>query len=172
MPHVREDTVLDGSTCARQNPVISAGPDRWRCGGRLGRHAVSRVPVTSAPTIAHACNSSDRGSAFPRRAVLAHLRCVTRPKTPPTNNQNGWRGIKRSKSHKYHFPIPLVFRIKTIKIPGKSREMENTGERSSTIVSILSLRREGIRARRGVGEMSQVQEASDGQSWSDTVRLR
>ena len=44
-----------------------------------------------------------------------------------SNNQNGWRGIKQSKSHKYHFPIPLVFRIKTIKIPGKSREMENTG---------------------------------------------
>jgi len=43
-----------------------------------------------------------------------------------SNNQNGWRGIKQSKSHKYHFPIPLVFRIKTIKIPGKSREMENT----------------------------------------------
>jgi len=76
--------VLDGSTCARQNPVSSAGPDRWRCGGRLGRHAVSRVPVTSAPTIAHACNSSHRGSAFPRRAVLAILRCVTRPKTPPS----------------------------------------------------------------------------------------
>ena len=73
--------MLDGSTCARQNPVISAGTDRWRCGGRLGRHAVSRVPVTSAPTIAHACNSSQRGSAFPRRAVLAILRCVTRPKT-------------------------------------------------------------------------------------------
>ena len=30
-----------------------------------------------------------------------------------SNNQNGWRGIKQSKSHKYHFPIPLVFRIKT-----------------------------------------------------------
>jgi len=44
-----------------------------------------------------------------------------------SNNQNGWRGIKQSESHKYHFPIPLVFRIKTIKIPGKSREMENTG---------------------------------------------
>jgi hypothetical protein len=44
-----------------------------------------------------------------------------------SNNQNGWRGIKQSKSHKYHFPTPLVFRIKTIKIPGKSREMENTG---------------------------------------------
>ena len=29
--------------------------------------------------------------------------------------------IKQSKSHEYHFPIPLVFRIKTIKIPGKSR---------------------------------------------------
>jgi len=43
-----------------------------------------------------------------------------------SNNQNGWRGIKQSKSHKYHFPIPLVFRIKTIKIPGKSREMEST----------------------------------------------
>ena len=43
-----------------------------------------------------------------------------------SNNQNGWRGIKQSKSHKYHFPIPLVFRIKTIKIPGKSREMDNT----------------------------------------------
>jgi hypothetical protein len=43
-----------------------------------------------------------------------------------SNNQNGWRGIKQSKSHKYHYPIPLVFRIKTIKIPGKSREMENT----------------------------------------------
>ena len=38
-----------------------------------------------------------------------------------SNNQNGWPGIKQSKSHKYHFPIPLVFRIKTIKIPGKSR---------------------------------------------------
>ena len=44
-----------------------------------------------------------------------------------SNNQNGWCGIKQSKSHKYHFPIPLVFRIKTIKIPGKSREMDNTG---------------------------------------------
>jgi hypothetical protein len=44
-----------------------------------------------------------------------------------SNNQNGWRGIKQSKSHKYHFPIPLVFRIKTIKIPEKSREMDNTG---------------------------------------------
>ena len=43
-----------------------------------------------------------------------------------SNNQNGWCGIKQSKSHKYHFPIPLVFRIKTIKIPGKSREMDNT----------------------------------------------
>ena len=43
-----------------------------------------------------------------------------------SNNQNGWCGIKQSKSHKYHFPIPLVFRIKTIKIPGKSREMGNT----------------------------------------------
>ena len=29
--------------------------------------------------------------------------------------------IKQSKSHKYHFPIPLVFSIKTIKTPGKSR---------------------------------------------------
>ena len=38
-----------------------------------------------------------------------------------SNNQNGWPGIKQSKSHKYHYPIPLVFRIKTIKIPGKSR---------------------------------------------------
>ena len=36
-------------------------------------------------------------------------------------------GIKQSKSHKYHYPIPLVFRIKTIKNPGKSREMDNTG---------------------------------------------
>jgi len=43
-----------------------------------------------------------------------------------SNNQNGWPGIKQSKSHKYHFPIPLVFRIKTIKIPEKSREMGNT----------------------------------------------
>ena len=38
-----------------------------------------------------------------------------------SNNQKVWRGIKQSKSHKYHYPIPLVFRIKTIKIPGKSR---------------------------------------------------
>jgi hypothetical protein len=44
-----------------------------------------------------------------------------------SNNQNGWPGIKQSKSHKYHYPIPLVYIIKTIKIPGKSREMENTG---------------------------------------------
>ena len=43
-----------------------------------------------------------------------------------SNNRNGWPGIKQSKSHKYHFPIPLVFRIKTIKIPEKSREMDNT----------------------------------------------
>jgi hypothetical protein len=48
-----------------------------------------------------------------------------------SNNQNGWCGIKQSKSHKYHFPIPLVFRIKTIKIPEKSREMDNTDERSA-----------------------------------------
>ena len=38
-----------------------------------------------------------------------------------SNNQKGSRKIKQSKSHEYHFPIPLVFRIKTIKIPGKSR---------------------------------------------------
>ena len=79
--------MLDGSTCARQNPVISAGTDRWRCGGRLGRHAVLRVPVTSAPTIAHACNSSHRGSAFPRRAVLSEFKvCDTSQNTPPATN--------------------------------------------------------------------------------------
>ena len=44
-----------------------------------------------------------------------------------SNNQKGSRKIKQSKSHEYHFPIPLVFIIKTIKIPGKSREKENTG---------------------------------------------
>ena len=43
-----------------------------------------------------------------------------------SKNQKVWRRIKQSKSHKYHYPIPLVFRIKTIKIPGKSREMGNT----------------------------------------------
>jgi hypothetical protein len=36
-----------------------------------------------------------------------------------SNNQKVWRGIKQSKSHKYHYPIPLVFRIKTIKNPGE-----------------------------------------------------
>merc|ERR1712153_59312 len=55
---LREDTVLDGSTCARQGPVISEGPSRWRCGGGLSRRAVSRVLVTSAPTITDACDST------------------------------------------------------------------------------------------------------------------
>ena len=63
-----------------------------------------------------------------------------------SNNQNGWCGIKQSKSHKYHFPIPLVFRIKTIKLPEKSREMDNTdpdtrhrpfGTHAATSTSVL-----------------------------------
>eukprot|EP00964_Phaeocystis_antarctica_P048221 scaffold27916_cov59-Phaeocystis_antarctica.AAC.1 len=70
---LREDTVLGGSTCARQNPVISEGTDRWRCGGGLSGHAVSRVPVTSAPTIGYTRDSSQGASAAPRRAVLANL---------------------------------------------------------------------------------------------------
>ena len=57
-----------------------------------------------------------------------------------SNNQNGWRGIKQSKSHKYHFPIPLVFRIKTIKIPEKSREMDNTALVSLTPSTRLETR--------------------------------
>ena len=66
--------MLGGSTCARQNPVISEGTDRWRCGGGLSGHAVSRVPVTSAPTIGYTRDSSQGASAAPRRAVLANLR--------------------------------------------------------------------------------------------------
>ena len=61
---LREDTVLDGSTCARQDPVISEGPSRWRCGGGLSRRAVSRVLVTSAPTITHACDSTRSARHF------------------------------------------------------------------------------------------------------------
>jgi hypothetical protein len=57
-----------------------------------------------------------------------------------SNNQNGWCGIKQSKSHKYHFPIPLVFRIKTIKIPEKSREMDNTVEKVEKVDNVETLR--------------------------------
>ena len=60
-----------------------------------------------------------------------------------SNNQNGWCGIKQSKSHKYHFPIPLVFRIKTIKIPEKSREMENTGPSTKHSYLVTGLRGAG-----------------------------
>ena len=38
-----------------------------------------------------------------------------------SNNQEGWGEIKQSKSHEYHYPISLVYRIKTIEIPGKFR---------------------------------------------------
>ena len=59
------------------------------------------------------------------KMVKKHIKSAEKSK-----NQNGWCGIKQSKSHKYHFPIPLVFRIKTIKIPEKSREMGNTARRT------------------------------------------
>ena len=53
---------------------------------------------------------------IPRRTGIDHSswepRLVLRAKE--SNNQKVWRRIKQSKSHKYHYPIPLVFRIKTI----------------------------------------------------------
>jgi len=55
-----------------------------------------------------------------------------------SNNQKGSRKIKQSKSHEYHFPIPLVFIIKTIKIPGKSREKENTALAPSSHTKLAS----------------------------------
>jgi hypothetical protein len=62
----------------------------------------------------------------PLKMVKKHIKKLSLLKK--SNNQNGWPGIKQSKSHKYHYPIPLVYIIKRIKIPGKSREMENTGQ--------------------------------------------
>ena len=75
--------MLDGSTCARQNPVISAGPDRWRCGGGLSRHAVSRVPVTSAPTIGYTRGSGQARLGTPATRCASEFNRLTAPKTPP-----------------------------------------------------------------------------------------
>ena len=73
-----------------------------------------------------------------------------------SNNQNGWRGIKQSKSHKYHYPIPLVFRIKTIKNPGKSREMETEWK------TLLTSRMGGKHKLGRVENMQKVYGALDG----------
>jgi hypothetical protein len=49
------------------------------------------------------------------KMVKKHIKSANQKKI---KNQNSWRGIKQSKSHKYHYPIPLVFRIQTIN-PGE-----------------------------------------------------
>jgi hypothetical protein len=83
-----------------------------------------------------------------------------------SNNQNGWRGIKQSKSHKYHFPIPLVFRIKTIKIPGNGQHYGGAAQssRQSSVEDTPPSRRrdrtlDGRRWEEGVATPEQSEES-------------
>ena len=100
------------STIAKQ--VISA-----RSGDRDDREVRDGKNIWKVPPRWSALYSASHWhSSWEPRLVL---------RAKESNNQKVWRGIKQSKSHKYHYPIPLVFRIKLIKIPGNSREMGNTG---------------------------------------------
>ena len=77
--------MLDGSTCARKK-TGDFGSDRSVAVWRPSRQARSfEVSGHLGPaTVAHACNSSHRprlGVPATRRARVASLRCVTRPKT-------------------------------------------------------------------------------------------
>lgn len=75
---LREDTVLDGTTCARQNEFVKIRR-LWLPWVGGGVAAVSQgtqfrgFPVTSAATIGHAREWCQSGLALPPRAVLAIL---------------------------------------------------------------------------------------------------
>ena len=92
--------------------------NQWRSGDRGDREAVRDGRKSGKLSRAGV-------HCIPRRTSIVCALWEPRlvPRAKESNNQKVWRGIKQSKSHKYHYPIPLVFRIKTIKNPGKSREM-------------------------------------------------
>ena len=104
------------STIAKQ--VISA-----RSGDRDDREVRDGENIWKCPRWSALYSAWHWHSSWEPRLVL---------RAKESNNQKVWRGIKQSKSHKYHYPIPLVFRIKTIKNPGKSREIDNTGRRATS----------------------------------------
>jgi hypothetical protein len=54
----------------------------------------------------------------PRLVVVLRAKAS---KKNQTIKRSGAESNNESTSHKYHYPIPLVFRIKAVKIPGESR---------------------------------------------------
>ena len=97
--------------------------NQWRSGDRDDREVRDGKKIWKVPARWSALYSASHWhSSWEPRLVL---------RAKESNNQKVWRRIKQSKSHKYHYPIPLVFRIKTIKNPGKSREMGKTAASAS-----------------------------------------
>ena len=67
------------------------------------------------------CPKTHEGAQLGLGRDMRHQARLAPAENRNQTNQMPHTNIKQSKSHEYHFPIPLVFRIKTIKIPGKSR---------------------------------------------------
>jgi hypothetical protein len=101
-----DPTACDRSAGGPNSKVAKVGPLR----ARVKSAKVRPTPYVYYPRVAVGFSSQNAGN---KKRLRLRYACKKRKRRALARN------VKQSKSHKYHYPIPLVFRVKTIKIPGK-----------------------------------------------------